>query len=210
VQGGFLYARKTANFPGLKGKESCKKWQCSFFYVKNLKKGADYVNLPPFDANGPGEQDSWNASLPSPTLDMVKILQRITALQKEGNLKPSDLLLAFLDARVSSLQRRSHKMCFLGSTKDPTRHSSRALTAVEVVQKANRIIEVKLPASWAWGLRPYDRSNPVAEVRLLGLASAPLFYSIDDLTIFYLACTEPVRSTDCGELGLAPGWLRRR
>jgi hypothetical protein len=28
-----FYARKTANFPGIKGKESCKKWQCSFFYV---------------------------------------------------------------------------------------------------------------------------------------------------------------------------------
>jgi hypothetical protein len=36
--------------------------------------------------------------------------------------------------------------------------------AVEVAQKANRIAEVKLPASWAWGLRPYDRNNPVAEV----------------------------------------------
>jgi hypothetical protein len=126
------------------------------------------------------------------------------ALQKEGNLKPSNLLLAFLDARVSPLQRRSHKMCFLGSTGDPTRHSSRALTAVEVAQKVNRIAEVKLPASWAWGLRPYDRSNPVAEVRLSGLASAPLFYSINDLTIFCLACAEPVRSADRGELDLVP------
>jgi hypothetical protein len=89
----------------------------------------------------------------------------------EGNLKPSDLLLAFLDARVSPLQRRSYKMCFLGSARDPTRHSSRALMAVEVAQTANRITEVKLPASWAWGLRPYDRSNPVAEVRLSGLDS---------------------------------------
>jgi hypothetical protein len=182
--GASFYARKTADFPGLKGKDSYKKWQCSFFYVKNLKKGAGYINLPPFDANGPSERDSWSASLPCPTPDMVKILQRITALQKEGNLKPSDLLLAFLDARVSPLQCRSHKMCFLGSARDPTRHSSRALTAVEVAQKANRIAEVKLPASWAWGLRPYDCSNPVAEVCLSGLAFAPLFFSINDLTIF--------------------------
>jgi hypothetical protein len=54
---------------------------------------------------------------------------------------------------------------------------------VVVAQKANRIAEVKLPASWAWGLRPYNRDNPIAEVRLLGLASAPLSYSIDELTI---------------------------
>jgi hypothetical protein len=102
---------------------------------------------------------------------MTKMLQRITALQKEGNLKPSDLLLAFLDARVLPLQRRSHKMCFLGSARDPTRHSSRTLAVVEVAQKANRIIEVKLPTTWAWGLRPHDRNNPIAEVHLSGLGS---------------------------------------
>jgi hypothetical protein len=166
-----FYARKTADFPGLKGKESCKKWQRSFFYVKNLKEGADYINLPPFDASGPNERDSWSAPLPRPSPNITKILQRITALQKDGNLKPSDLLLAFLDARLSPLQRRSHKMCFLGSARDPTSHCSRTLAAVEVAQKANRIAEVKLPATWAWGLRPYDRSNPIAEVRLLGLDS---------------------------------------
>jgi hypothetical protein len=75
-----FYARKTTGFPGLKGKESCKKWQCSFFYVKNLKKGVDNINLPPFDASGPGERDSWSASLPNPSPDMAKILQRIVAL----------------------------------------------------------------------------------------------------------------------------------
>jgi hypothetical protein len=72
---------------------------------------------------------------------------------------------------VSPLQRRSHKMCFLGSDRDPTLHSSRALMAVEVAQKVNRITEVKLPASWAWGLKPYDRNNPIAEVCSPGLDS---------------------------------------
>jgi hypothetical protein len=75
-----FYARKTAGFPGLKGKESCKKWQCSFFYVKNLKKGVDHINLPPFDASGPSERNSWSASLPSPGPDMAKVLQQIVAL----------------------------------------------------------------------------------------------------------------------------------
>jgi hypothetical protein len=147
-----FYACKTAGFPGLKGKESCKKWQRSFFYLRNLKKGVDYINLPPFDASGPGERDSWSASLPRAGPDMAKVLQRIVALQAEGGLKSSDLLLAFLDARISPLQRRSHKMCFLGSDRDPTHHSSKALMAVAVVQKANKIAEVKLPAAWAWGL----------------------------------------------------------
>jgi hypothetical protein len=63
---------------------------------------------------------------------MVKVLQRIIALQAEGDLKPPDLLLTFLDAHVLPLQRRSHKMYFLGSNRDPTYHSSKALTAVAV------------------------------------------------------------------------------
>jgi hypothetical protein len=100
---------------------------------------------------------------------MMKMLQRITALQTDGNLKRSDLLLAFLDACVSPLQRRSHKMCFLGSARDPTCHSSRMMAAVEVAQKVNRIAEVKPPATWVWGLRPHDRDNPIAEVCLIGL-----------------------------------------
>jgi hypothetical protein len=66
-----FYARKTADFPGLKGKESCKKWQRSF-YVKNLKEGTDYINLPPFDASGPGKRDSWSAPLPHPSPDMTR------------------------------------------------------------------------------------------------------------------------------------------
>jgi hypothetical protein len=164
-----FFARKTADFPSIKGEESCKKWQRFFFYVKNLKEGVDHINLSPFDANRP-ERDSWSTSLPHPSLDMEKILQRISTMQTEGGLEPADLLLAFVVARVSPLQRRSHKMCFLGSTRDPTRHSSKALSALEVARKVNRIADVKLQASWTWGLEPHDRVNPIAEVSLPDLA----------------------------------------
>jgi hypothetical protein len=102
---------------------------------------------------------------------MEKILQRVATLQTEGGLEPTDLLLAFLVARVSPLQCRPHKMCFLGSTRDPTRHSSKALSALEVARKANRITDIKLQASWMWGLEPHDRDNPIAEVSSLVLAS---------------------------------------
>jgi hypothetical protein len=97
-----FYTRKTADFPGIKGKESCKKWQRSFFYVKNLKKGEDHINLPPFEVGGP-ERDNWSAALPRPSPDMEEILLRITTLQTEGGLELTDLLLAFLVARVSPL-----------------------------------------------------------------------------------------------------------
>jgi hypothetical protein len=74
-----FYARKSADFPGIKGKESCKKWQRSFFYVKNRKEGEDHINLPPFDAGGP-ERENWSTAPPRPSLDMEKILQRVTTL----------------------------------------------------------------------------------------------------------------------------------
>jgi hypothetical protein len=196
------------DFPGIKGKESCKKWQRSFFYVKILMEGTDHINLPPFDVNGP-EWDSWSASLARPSPEMEKILQRISTLQTEGGLQPPDLLLAFLVARVSPLQRRSHKMCFLGSARDPTRHSSKTLSALEVARKANRIADVKLQASWTWGLEPHDRDNPIAEVSLPGLASVSPPCDSDHLTLVYLARAELVCFADRGEFGPAPGRLCR-
>jgi hypothetical protein len=42
---------------------------------------------------------------------------------------------------------------------------------MEVAQKANHVADVKLQASWKWGWKPYDRDNPIAKVRLPGLAS---------------------------------------
>jgi hypothetical protein len=134
--------------------------------VKNIGKDVDH----PFDAGGPGERDNWSASLPGPGPDMAKIFRRIVTLQAEGSLKPSDLLLAFLDARVSPLQHRSHKMCFLGSNRDPTRHSSKVLSPAVVAQKANKIGEVKLLADLAWGLKPYNRNIQIAEVCFLDLS----------------------------------------
>jgi hypothetical protein len=136
---------------------------------------------------------------------MEKVLQWISTLQTEGGLEPSDLLLAFLVAHVSPLQRRSHKMCFLGSAKDPTRHSSKALSALEVAQKANRIADVRLQSSWTWGLEPHDGDNPIAEVSLPSSASFfPPPCNSDHLTSAYSVQAELVRPTSCGEFGPAP------
>jgi hypothetical protein len=74
VRGGLLLRLQDRWIPEADGKESYKKWQCSFFYVKNLGKDIDHVNLPPFDARGPGERDNWSASLPGPGPDMANIL----------------------------------------------------------------------------------------------------------------------------------------
>jgi hypothetical protein len=128
----------------------------------------------------------------------------------EGGLEPTDLLLAFLVARVSPLQCRSHKMCFLGSARDPTRHSSKALSALEVARKANCIADVKLQVSWTWGLEPHDRDNPIAEVSSSVLASS-LFLLCNSglLTSGHLVRVELVRSAGGGELDSVSSWLCR-
>jgi hypothetical protein len=74
----------------------------------------------------------------------------------------------------------------------------------------NRIADVKLQASWTWGLEPHDRDNPIAEVSLPGLASAasPLCNSAP-LTFVYLARAEPVRPAGRGEFSPTPGRLCR-
>jgi hypothetical protein len=65
-------------------------------------------------------------------------------------------------------------MCFLGSNRDITWHSSKVLSVVVVAQKAHKIAEVKLPTTWAWGLKPYDRNNQVVDVSLPDSTSIPL------------------------------------
>jgi hypothetical protein len=141
---------------------------------------------------------------------MEEILLRITTLQMEGGLELTDLLLSFLVARVSPLQRRSCKMFFLGSARDPTRHSSKALSALEVARKANRIADVKLQASWMWGLEPHDRDNPIAEVSSSVLASSLLLLCNSGLlTSVHLVRAELVCSAGGGEFDSASSWLCR-
>jgi hypothetical protein len=69
-----------------------------------------------------------------------------------------------------------------------------------VAQKANRIANIKLQASWKWGLEPHDRDNPIAEVSSSVLASSLfLLYNSDLLTSIHLVRVELVCSAVGGE-----------
>jgi hypothetical protein len=147
---------------------------------------------------------------------MSNILQRVVNLQGEGGLKAPDLLLAFINACVSPLQRQSHKMCFLGSNKDPTRDSSKEQSTEEVARRANKITEVKLLPEWKWGLKPHDRNSQIGEVNPPNLIL--LFSQLEDIgrldgfltgfVRFVLpARAWLVRSADRRELGDAPSQL---
>jgi hypothetical protein len=94
--------RKTAGFPKLTGKESCRKWQRSFFYVRSLGKNGDYVNLPPFESGGPAEQTTRALLFQAPARTWSKFFSG-SSLSEGRGLKVPALLLAFISAHVSPL-----------------------------------------------------------------------------------------------------------
>jgi hypothetical protein len=51
-------SRKNSEFPNIELLESCKKWQKSFFYVKNTT-DEDLLNLPPFVDEPPTAMKNW-------------------------------------------------------------------------------------------------------------------------------------------------------
>ena len=53
--------RSGADFPKIPLEDSAKKWQNSFFYVRNH--GADHINLPPFTVVNPRAKTNWGYSL---------------------------------------------------------------------------------------------------------------------------------------------------
>jgi hypothetical protein len=53
-----IMSRKGSDFPKVELLESCKKWQKSFFYVKNTT-DVDLLNLPPFVDEPPLAMKNW-------------------------------------------------------------------------------------------------------------------------------------------------------
>ena len=66
--GASISPRKRSIFPRVLGLESCRKWQRTFFYVKNTG-DEDLINLPPFDLPPPNEQFNWNYDLKETLLE---------------------------------------------------------------------------------------------------------------------------------------------
>ena len=111
---------------------SCKKWQRSWFYVKNQepKEGeprVDRIRLPsPFKIGPPPEKDNnwgYDPELEEDQEEVEELNLMHTALVDllaEG-MTGDDLLWAFIDCRVNPLQRRTHKMCYMSGPLDPNR-----------------------------------------------------------------------------------------
>ena len=98
--------------PRIQGLESCRKWQRTFFYVKNPDSpdNVDLLNLPIFNIATPSEQFNWSLNPKDMNLDINQIHKIVEELVGAG-LTSDDLLRTFISHRVSPLQDRVHKIC---------------------------------------------------------------------------------------------------
>jgi hypothetical protein len=158
-----IMSRKGSDFPKIELLESCKKWQKSFFYVKNTT-DLDLLNLPPYMDEPPFEMKNWTYN-PKNTVMPVNTLHRVKGELLDAGLMPQDIVACFISRRVSPLQRRFHKICQMSVAMDPTRHSTHDLTPADILRWVKDICKSS-QVTFAWGLEPYSRDRPAPMVNL--------------------------------------------
>jgi hypothetical protein len=149
----------------MSGLESCRKWQKTFFYVKNTGE-ADLINLP---ACVPGEPSraNWLYNPKDSHKETNRIVQYIEGLQRDQEPTADDIVCTFITRHVLPLQCRAHKICQMSGPLDPTQISTFELSKSDVVTKVMAIAKTKMPVDWEWGLKPFSRANPPPNVRAL-------------------------------------------
>ena len=160
--------RSGADCPKMPLDDSAKKWQNSFFYVRNH--GADHINHPPFSIASPRVKTNWGYSLRRPSQEIVNLCERVMVMRTQEGLIGTDLLAAFITRQVLPLQRRSCLISKMVGLQDPNRMGSTRLSAEEVARGVNDISKANLGEDWRFGKEPYSRDNPppvVSRVPLL-------------------------------------------
>jgi hypothetical protein len=104
-----IMSRKGSDFPKIELLESCKKWQKTFFYVKNTT-AMDLINLPEYVDVPPTEMKNWTFN-PRSLVEIVNDLHRVMGDLTNAGLTPEDIIACFISRRVSPLQWRTHKIC---------------------------------------------------------------------------------------------------
>ena len=115
---------KNPILPKIQLPDSVKKWQNSYFYVRNLTE-TDRIGLPTFYDTLPAHK-SWSRKVPVDEVLEGILMGRLKRLVDSG-LMSRDLTLAWMSRRVFPLRAREHKMCFYSGPRDPTRVSMEAL-----------------------------------------------------------------------------------
>ncbi|KAE8801908.1 hypothetical protein D1007_22416 [Hordeum vulgare] len=98
--GTIVYRRVGRLLSKMKWKESFKKWQCTFFYVRCIGLAWAWVNLPPF-SDEPPTRTHWDLDLHFD--ELAAIADRMPQLVSSMGLVAPDLLAAFISLRVLSL-----------------------------------------------------------------------------------------------------------
>ena len=156
--GCIIYPNRTA-YPTPKPIQSCKEWQTTFFYVKSPANGPDCHNLPEFELPPPTAKYQWATKVGAGDVDLDEQVKRMEKLVSDG-LRAADLVAAWITLRVLPLQRRVHRMCDMGSRKDPTRITTHQLTQEEVRARVVELTDAPCPDPFEFGMECYSRKNP--------------------------------------------------
>lgn len=160
-----VYNRPVGGFPKLPPIESAKKWQRSFFYMKNASQSADRINLPPFVDTPPTAKQNWSFNLKRSTVEAIAISGRLDEMLKQEHLVATDFIAAFINRRVQPLQHRPHRICDMSDRLDPCRLSTIELTPAQLARRVNNITVAKLDeTTWFFGKEPYCRAAPAPAV----------------------------------------------
>ncbi|KAK1613914.1 hypothetical protein QYE76_019431 [Lolium multiflorum] len=145
-------------FPKIPTVDSVKKWQTTFFYVKNEKPTSDRLNLPPFSLAAPTRLNWGFCHRPiEPEAEVTLLLDFVLSCVTNDGLTAADLLCAFTSRRVLPLQWRSHKICHMSGRFDPTRTSKVELYKEGMASRVNYISNTRLCVDWEWGMEPFSR-----------------------------------------------------
>jgi hypothetical protein len=96
-----IMSRKGSDFPKIELLESCKKWQKTFFYVKNTTE-VDLINLPEYVDVPPNERKNWTYN-PRSTVGSVNAHHRVMGELCDAGLTSEDIIACFISRRVSPL-----------------------------------------------------------------------------------------------------------
>jgi hypothetical protein len=162
-----IMSRKGSDFSKIELLESCKKWQKTFFYMKNTTE-VDLISLSEYADVPPNDMKNWTYN-PRNTVGIVNALHWVMGELQNAGLTPEDIIACFVSWRVSPLQRRSHKICQMSGAMDPTQHSMHELSPADILWWVKDICKTTQTV-FAWGLEPYSRDRPALTVNHLALA----------------------------------------
>jgi len=158
-----------------------KRWQKSYFYMKNVAPQGDYVNLPAYVAGPPaGRRPQWSYRARTLSPAGAATVARLRVMIQSEGLTRSDLLAAFVVRPVLPLHGRPHLVCQMSDQLDPSRMCTKEMPHDEVAHMVNYLAECKLSAEWQFGKEPYSRAHPPPTV-------CSLYPSLSFVAEFFLA-----------------------